>query len=130
MTSTVHDPSTVHHRTYFEYMNMLRTNSVCPETILPFTHTQKLEKWLSTIKKPDADIVDKIKSLHPGKYDEWLDRALKKGLMNALRKEIMSLSDEKKSFISLNDTGEGGYEFSYDAFILSALKRGVKDVDV
>jgi len=128
MASTIHDPTTVRHHTYFEYMEMLRLNGFIPETILPFRHPVNLNKWLDKINKPDEGVrtddvlSDMIKSLHPGKYDQWLSNARQKGLKETLKQEILNLDDEKKGYLSLINPGNDEYEFTYDAFVLSAVK--------
>jgi len=128
MASTIHDPTTVHHHTYFEYMEMLRLNSFIPEMIIPFRHTVGLENWLDKINRPDNvyrsdfNVAEKIKFLHPGKYDKWLEKAMQKGLKNSLKQEILSLPHEKQEFMSLISLGNNEYEFSYDTFVLSAVR--------
>jgi len=123
LASTIHDPTTVRHHTYFEYMEMLRESNFTPKTILSFRHRNNLDKWLSTINREDHEITAEIKSLHPGKYDEWLEKAHEKGLRQALREQILNLDEDKKAFMSIKDLGNGEYEFTYDTFVLLAEKE-------
>lgn len=123
MVSTIHDPTTVRHHTYFEYMEMLRQNGFIPETILPFRHRNMLNKWLSTINRMDEVVTEEIKAIHPGKYNAWLEKARQKGLKETLKQEILSLDDVKKAYISIRDLGDGNYEFTYDTFVLLATKE-------
>lgn len=123
MASTIHDPTTVRHRTYFEYMELLRQHDFIPETILPFRHRNILDTWLSTIDKKEDDVIaGGIKTIHPGKYDAWLGKAHQKGLKESLREEILGLSDMHKTYMSIRD-GENGCEFTYDTFVLSAVRE-------
>lgn len=124
LASTIHDPTTVSHHTYFEYMEMLRESNFTPKTILPFRHRNNLDKWLGTISREDEVIAKEIKSFHSGKYDEWLEKAQENGLKQTLREAILDLDEEKKALMSLKDPGNGEYEFTYDTFVLLAEKEG------
>ncbi|HEC99297.1 MAG TPA: class I SAM-dependent methyltransferase [Proteobacteria bacterium] len=123
LASTIHDPSTVRHHTYFEYMEMLRKNSFMPKLIYPFRHSMDLDKWLDTIKGEDEVVANDIRSRLPGKYDAWLEQAQQKGLRQTLREEILNLDEEKKVFITLRDLGSNRYEFTYDTFVLLATRN-------
>jgi SAM-dependent methyltransferase len=127
LASTIHDPSTVRHRTYSEYMILMRQFGFIPKTILPFEHPQNLDEWLNAIRKSDEDIIQEIKSIHPGKYDAWLDRAREKGLRQTLRDEILQLDDEQKALLSIRCQGKDAqgndqYGFINDTFLLLAEK--------
>lgn len=124
--STIHDPTTVHHHTYIEYMEILRQFKFNPIKILPFRHRNRLDKWLSTIGGDENKIAEEIRILHPGKYDLWLEDALKKGLRQTLRDEITNLDDEMKTHMSIETKGNNEWEFTYDTFVLMAEKLAQK----
>ncbi|MBM4305207.1 MAG: class I SAM-dependent methyltransferase [Deltaproteobacteria bacterium] len=122
--STIHDPTTVRHHTYFEYMEMLRAIHFTPKIIIPFRHSNNLDNWLDTINRKDEIIIEEIKNLDPGKYDLWLEKAQKsgKGLRLSLREDILTLSDEQKAYMSIKNLGDDDWEFTYDTFVLMAEK--------
>jgi len=125
LASTIHDPTTVRHHTYFEYMEMLRDHDFYPKTILPFRHINNLDTWLDTIDEQDEPrIANLISILHPGKYDRWLDDSRKEGigLKKKLRREILDLEEDMKALMSIRDLEDGQYEFTYDTFVLLAQK--------
>jgi SAM-dependent methyltransferase len=123
MASTIHDPTTVRHHTYFEYMEMLRRFKFKPITVLPFRHPNIMDKWLTSIKGEDNIIAEKIKTFHPGKYDAWLEKAINKGLRQTLRQEILDLDEEKKAFMDIKAGDDGQWEFTYDTFVLLAERE-------
>jgi ubiquinone/menaquinone biosynthesis C-methylase UbiE len=133
LASTVHDPTTMEHHTYFEYMEMLRESGFTPKVILPFRHPNNLDKWLATIdklleKKKEDQIAQEIMELHQDKpyaalYQTWLEQARPKGLKAALRETILALAPEKRALMSIKELDNGQYEFTYDTFILSAVKE-------
>jgi ubiquinone/menaquinone biosynthesis C-methylase UbiE len=125
LASTIHDPTTVRHHTYFEYMEMLREIHFTPKIIIPFRHSNNLDNWLDTISRKDEIIIEEVKNLHPGKYDRWVEKAQKsrKGLRLSLREDILGLSTEQKVYLSVKNLGDDNWEFTYDTFVLMA-ERG------
>lgn len=122
--SVVHDPTTVRHHTYFEYMEMLRSAGFEARAVIPFRHENDLDAWLSTMDEwSDEELAEQISSCHQDKYDDWLRQSLPKGLKQALRDYALSLTDEQKRLMSLCPDGENRWKFYYDTFVLLANKK-------
>jgi ubiquinone/menaquinone biosynthesis C-methylase UbiE len=137
LASTVHDPTTMEHYTYFEYMEMLREAGFVPRSVLPFRHPNNLDRWLATIdkllkEKSEDQIAREILDRHRDKpyaarYQSWLDQARAQGLKAALREDILRLDEEKRALMSLelvkDEKGQESWQFTYDTFVLLSEKE-------